>query len=85
MTGFWKLLILSHNKETFSVIDIIILITKYASSSYPQPPNFCMEAVIDRVMITCKLAHWMKQPYNQSAILLPAFGRSIRVLHNAYS
>ena len=31
------------------------------------------------------LAHWMKPRYNQSAILLPAFGRSIRVLHNAYS
>ena len=36
-------------------------------SSYPQPPNLCTEAVIDRVMITCMLAHWMKPRYNQSA------------------
>ena len=26
-------------------------------SSYQQPPNFCTEAVIDRVMKTCMLAH----------------------------
>ena len=25
--------------------------------SYPQPPNLCTEAVIDRVMITCMLAN----------------------------
>ena len=29
------------------------------------------------------LAHWIKPRNNQSAIFLPAFGRSIRVLHNA--
>ena len=57
----------------------------YIPSSYPQPPNFCTEAVIARVMITCMLAHWMKPRHNQSAILLPAFGRTIQVLHNAYS
>ena len=51
------------------------------SSSYPQPPNLCTEAVIDHAM----LAHWMKPRYNQSAILLPAFGRSIRGLRNDYS
>ena len=27
------------------------------SSSYPQPPNFCTEAMIDCVMRTCMLAH----------------------------
>ena len=51
----------------------------------PTAPNLCTEAVIDRVMITRMLAHWMKPRYNKSAILLPAFGRSIRVIHNAYS
>ena len=29
----------------------------HSPSSYPQPPNLCTEAVIDRVMITCMLAH----------------------------
>ena len=27
------------------------------ASSYPQPPNLCTEAVTDRAMITCMLAH----------------------------
>ena len=47
------------------------------SSSYPQPPNFCMGAVIDRAMRTWILAHWIKPRNNQSAIFLPVFGRSI--------
>ena len=33
-------------------------------------------------MRTCKLAHWIKLWNNQSAIFLPAFGRSIEILHN---
>ena len=45
-------------------------------SSYPQPPNFCMEAVIDHAMRTWILALWIKQLYNQWATFLPAFGRS---------
>ena len=57
-----------------------ILMSPIEASSY-----FCTEAVIDHVMITCMLAHRMKSRYNQSAILLPAFGRSIRVLHNVDS
>ena len=27
------------------------------ASSFPQPLNLCTEAVIDRAMITCMLAH----------------------------
>ena len=31
--------------------------TYLLSSSYPQPPNLCMEDIIDHAMITCVLAH----------------------------
>ena len=33
---------------------------QFIPSSYPKPPNYCMEVVIDHVMRTCMLAHWIK-------------------------
>ena len=57
---------------------------KEVSSSYPPLPP-CIRAVINHVLRTRKLAHWMKLCNNQSVIFLPALRRSIRVLHNADS
>ena len=78
----------SLHSSTLIVLHIYINKTVHVymlPSSYPQPPNLCEEAVIDRAMRTWILAHWIKPRNNQSAIFLPAFGRSIRVLHNADS
>ena len=50
------------------------------ASSYPQAPNKYTEAVIDHVMRTCRLAHWIEPRNNQSAIFFPVFGRSVRTI-----
>ena len=78
-----------HWIETWNIFNIncyskIIQIYLFYPSSYPQAPNLyrgrdwsCHDNLV--------LAHWMKPRYKQSAILLPAFGRSIQVLYNANS
>ena len=70
-----------------TVHETITCLSHYTASSYPQPPNLCTEAVIDRVTVmrTWILAHGIKPRNNQSTILFPPFGRSIPVLHNADS
>ena len=50
-----------------------------------QAANTAINVVFYLIDRTWMLAHWIKSCNNQSAIFLPAFRRSIRILHNADS